>query len=207
MQISFRSFVERWVLPDDTVLTLRPVLPGDAALLADMLERQSPASMRNRFHGNVRGLTRERLAEWTNVDYRQHFAAVVTAARAGRDTRLIVDARYFAEGDATTVEFGVLVDESWRRRGLGTRALGALSRAAASAGYERLRGSVLAGNDPMLAFVQRHNFCCKPDRESHGLIRAEKRVAACQNDSREWRRAPQGAVMVSTQTQPAFAAG
>ena len=183
------ALIDVRTLRDRSRLTLRPVLPQDDVLLAELIGRVSRASLRNRFHGAVNGVSASRLAQMSCVDYRQHFACVVTTLEGGRET-IVADARYCVDdgtddersGSASSIgesaEFALLVDDRWQRRSLGAWALAALAEAARSAGLRWLHGDVLAGNLPMLALMRRSGFCCTPDRADDRLVRAEKRLDA-----------------------------
>lgn len=191
------ALIDVRTLRDRTRLTLRPVLPQDDALLADLIGRVSRASLRNRFHGAVNGVSASRLARMACVDYRHHFAFVVTTLEGGRET-IVADARYCVDNDAKdpccgsgsggSAEFALLVDDRWHRRSLGAWTLAALAEAACGAGLTWLHGDVLAGNLPMLALLQRGGFCCTPDPADERLVRAEKRLHAARSPAPDERR-------------------
>lgn len=175
------TLIDVRTLRDRTRLTLRPVLPQDATLLAELIGRASRASLRNRFHGAVNGVSASRLVQMSCVDYRHHFAVVVTTLEGGREA-IVADARYCVDdgnGNGNgSAEFALLVDDRWQGCGLGAWTLAALAGAARAAGLAWLHGEVLAGNLPMLALMRRSGFCCTPDPADDRLVRAEKRLAA-----------------------------
>ena len=72
----------------------------------------------------------------------------------------------------------VVVDEGWQRRGLGEHAMQTLVDTACSARLGWLHGAVLAQNLPMLALMRSCRFCCTPDRDDGGLVRAETSLTA-----------------------------
>ena len=76
-----------------------------------------------------------------------------------------------------TAEFALVVDERWQRRGLGTRAIAALSQAARGADLDWLYGRVLAHNMAMLALLQQFDFCYTVDREDDSVMCAEASLA------------------------------
>jgi RimJ/RimL family protein N-acetyltransferase len=155
-------------------LTLRPVLPQDHLLLADLVAGLSPSARRNRFHGAV-NLSFSRLQQMSCVDYQRQMALVVTACVDGAE-RLIADARYVVESDQKGAEFALMVDERWQRHGIGAWALRALERAATLAGLQRLHGAVLEDNAPMLGLMRRCTYTLSSDLEDNRLVRAQRRL-------------------------------
>lgn len=161
------TLIEQRVLSDGSQLTLRPVLPQDALLLAALIERLSPTSRRNRFLGAVK-LSAERLMQLVCVDYARQMALVVTRGH-GADELVIAEARFCVDGTGSAAEFAVMVDDAWVRRGIGTWLMQALRGAAAEAGVQRLRGDVLASNAAMHALMQRCGFDCAPSEDDDRL--------------------------------------
>jgi RimJ/RimL family protein N-acetyltransferase len=156
--------------------TLRPVLPQDDLLLAELVAGLSPAARRNRFFGAV-NLPLARLRQMASVDYQQQLGLVVTTQVDGSE-RVVADARYCIDtaGDGDQAEFALMVDEHWRRKGLGCWALQSLKQAAAKAGLTWLHAEVRDGNDPMLSLAQRCGFAANPDPEDELVIRVHHRL-------------------------------
>lgn len=168
------ALIDVWRLRDGSRITLRPVLPQDSILLGNLMSRLSPSARRNRFHGAVNKVPAQWLDKMTCVDHERHVAFVMTTTHDSHE-RIIADARYFVnrEGPGDSAEFAVVVDESWQRLGLGTRAMHALARTAADAGLRWLQGDVLANNRSMLALMRKCNFCCTPNLHEDGLVIAQ----------------------------------
>jgi acetyltransferase len=165
------TLIEQRVLSDGAHLTLRPVLPQDALLLAALIERLSPASRRNRFFGAIK-LSAERLMQLACVDYARQMVLVVTSGR-GADEVVIAEARFCVDGTGSAAEFAIMVDDAWAGRGIGTWLMQALRRAAADAGVRRLRGDVLASNAAMHSLMQRCGFDSTPSDDDERLICVE----------------------------------
>lgn len=157
--------------------TLRPVLPQDDLLLAELVAGLSLAARRNRFFGAV-NLSLAHLRQMSNIDYRQQLGLVVTTQLDGKE-RVVADARYCVEaGDGDGAEFALMVDERWQRHGLGQWALQALQQAASQAGLTWLHGEVRCGNGPMLSLVRRCGFATSPDPEDDLLVKVQHRLNA-----------------------------
>ena len=154
-------------------LTLRPVLPQDRRLLADLADLVaglSPLCRRHRFHGAVR-LSAQRLAQMAWVDFERELAVVVTSQVNGAE-RVIADPRYHLNANTGVAEFAVMVDEAWRRLGMGSWTLQALQSAAAAAGLQGLVGQLLLDNQPMLGLMNACAFARRPDPEDERLVQA-----------------------------------
>lgn len=168
------ALIDVRTLPDGTRLMLRPVLPQDSLLLADLVDGLSPAGRRNRFHGAV-NLGAALLQRMSCVDYERELAFVVTTHEAAAE-RVIADARYCVDADARGAEFALMVDERWQRHGVGRWAMHALRDAAQAAGLTWLHGEVLSDNAPMRALMLRCGLCCTPDAEDDRLMLAQLRL-------------------------------
>jgi GNAT superfamily N-acetyltransferase len=171
------TLIDVWSLRDGTRMTLRPVLPQDSALLGTMIQSLSGATRYNRFHGSVNALSTDALRHMTCVDYRKHFAFVVTAFSLNQE-RVVADARFVVDSSGEGAEFALVVDDSWQRLGLGERAMQALANAADRQGLSWLHGSVLSANEPMLALMRRCEYFCAPDRNDERLVRVERSPGA-----------------------------
>ena len=155
--------------------TLRPVLPQDDLLLAELVAGLSPAARRNRFFGAV-NLSLAHLRQMSSIDYQQQLGLVVTTQVDGSE-RVVADARYCVDLDeGDSAEFALMVDERWRRHGLGRWALQSLQQAAALAGLTWLHGEVRSSNDAMLSLVQRCGFAAGPDPEDELVVKVEHRL-------------------------------
>ena len=154
--------LERWTLRSGATACLRPVRADDAGALEAMLFRQSRASRYHRFHSAINGLTPKQLARLTCSDDPLQLGLVLSID--GVQGTLVAEARYASE-DGRSAEVALIVDEAWRRQGIGWRALGVLVRAARERGLHSLHGRVLDGNDPMLALVRRAGWPTSRDAD------------------------------------------
>ncbi len=186
------SLIERWYSLERTRLTLRPVQVQDAPALRDMIESLSFRDRHCRFHGAVNGISPAQLLDMVSVDRERHLGLVVTAevvaaevaaAETPRGETVVADARYVVDDSGRGAELAIVVAESWRRCGIGGRAIAALQRGAAHAGLDWLHASVLADNKPMLGLLRACRFRCTPSRYDKNLVVAEIRVETRAADS------------------------
>jgi RimJ/RimL family protein N-acetyltransferase len=161
----------------DQRLTLRPVLPQDNRLLADLINRLSERSRYHRFPNAQQPASADELASLACIDYRRHLALVASVHEGGVE-RLVAEARYLIDPDGQGAEFMLMVDDLWQRQGIATWALLALGAAAHAAGVGWLRCDVMADNEAMLALVRHCGFNCTVDRGDSDILHAEARPSA-----------------------------
>lgn len=173
-------------------LVIRPVLPQDAVLHADFVERQlSPRSRRQRFHGAVKALSPAQLAALADVDHRSHLALAATVIDGGRETQ-VGEARYVMRDDGDSAEFALAIADGWQGAGLGRSLLERLIDAAQGIGLRRLVGDVLADNAPMLGLARRCGF--QVGRGAGGVVAVERALALPRADEEAAPEGPAGAL-------------
>ncbi len=151
--------IDVWTLADGRRVTVRPVLPQDAALEQALVRALSPAARYQRFFAPIRELPDGWLRELTQIDYRRH-QALIAECFDGDEALPVGEARYIvdADGDGDEAEFAVVVVDDWQRLGLARRLLGSLIAQATRSGVKRLRGDVLATNRGMLELAHGLGF-------------------------------------------------
>lgn len=139
----------RLSLADGRRVQIRPILPTDAAELAEAIRTADAETLRLRFLGAPPPITAAVLDALTNVDYTSRFALVARARGKG-----IAVTRYAAlppdEDGSVAADVAVVVAPEWRRRGLATLLIQLLARRAAECGIERFTATFLARNRPVV---------------------------------------------------------
>ena len=152
-----RHLVLQEYLTDGTPLTIRPIRPEDAESEANFVENLSPGAKRFRFMGTINELSREMLVRFTQIDYRREMALVAIAKRGDKLEQHGV-ARYVINPDNISCEFAVVVSDSLRKQGIGTRLMEALIEAARHHRLKKMEGTVLHDNHPMLDLTRELGF-------------------------------------------------
>lgn len=165
--------IERWALPDDRVVTVRPVLPQDDTIEQSFVQQLSPESRYSRFLIALSELPPAMLTYFTEVDYERHLALIAETFDGGPEVQ-IGDARYVIDASGNTAEFAIAVADAWQHAGVGARLLQGLESGARLAGVTRLDGDVLAINRKALGFMLHHGFSARPNREEARLVRVSK---------------------------------
>ena len=131
---------------------LRPLGPGEDWVVREVFAGLSPESRLRRFHAPVPRLSPTMVARLADVDGRRHLA--VAAEELGGDGwRPIGVARLVgtAPGQA---ELAISVVDARQGQGVGRRLLEDLRHRAAALGIVEITGSILVGNEPMLAVLR-----------------------------------------------------
>ncbi|MEO1357394.1 MAG: GNAT family N-acetyltransferase, partial [Pseudomonadota bacterium] len=133
------------------------ILPQDAPLEAALVEGLSSESRYARFLVGGGRLTDEMLATYTQIDYVNHMALVVSVARPdGTGEDLIADGRFVVEDGVA--EFAMLVADAWQGKGVGRRLFATLVRAARVSGAREVFGEVLSINRRMISLARDAGF-------------------------------------------------
>jgi len=144
-------------LRDGTAITIRPIGPPDTLREQAFMQALSPQSRYFRFMSTLRELPPDMLYRFTHPDVDREVALVALAGE-GDELRQIGVARCIVEDSQHAAEFALAVADDWQSRGVGSRLMCELMRAARVAGIRHLRGDVLSTNRRMLALMRTLGF-------------------------------------------------
>ncbi|MCZ2403769.1 GNAT family N-acetyltransferase [Paenarthrobacter sp. Z7-10] len=143
-------YPEHWeadvVLRDGGTAHLRPISPGDADAVQAFHRAQSQNSIYLRFFTYKSQLSDKELLRFTNVDYRDRVAFVITMGRA-----ILGIGRYDRLEDPLEAEVAFNIADRHQGRGLGSILLEHLAAAAWENGIRRFSAEILPENGKMLA--------------------------------------------------------
>jgi acyl-CoA synthetase (NDP forming)/RimJ/RimL family protein N-acetyltransferase len=175
------------VLRDGGTGHLRPVTPEDAQALQEFHMKQSQSSIYLRFFTYKAKLSNKELARFTNVDYRDRVAFVITIG-----SEIIGIGRYDRLDDPTEAEVAFNIADGHQGRGLGSILLEHLAAAARENGIRRFSAEVLPENRKMIGVfadagyeVRRHfddgvialDFNIDPTDKSRAVMEAREHRA------------------------------
>ena len=173
------ALIDVRMLADARRLVLRPILPQDDHLLADLINRVSPTTRLRRFPSATGEVSVDQLTRLTCVDHQRHLAVVVSIWR-GDQEEIVAEGRLLIDEPGQRAEFTLMVDDAWQRLGVGSWVMQALGQAAEVHGVEWLWSDLPASNDGMLAFMRHCRFGCIADRIDPRIVRVETRPRALQ---------------------------
>ena len=162
-------------LADGRTVTIRPIRAEDEMRARDFFDHLSEDARQMRFMKYVKALSDKMIHFFTHIDYEKHMAFVCEAEVAGRPT-LVGEARYVANPDGRSCEFGVVIADDWHGSGIAGLLMEALIRAARAQRLETMEGLVLRDNHDMLKFVRALGFEVAPDPVESTLMRAVKKL-------------------------------
>ncbi|MDE2565184.1 MAG: GNAT family N-acetyltransferase, partial [Burkholderiales bacterium] len=159
-----------WALKGGTACLVRPIQPGDAAMLQALVRGVSEQSRYFRFASSLPELPARMLARFTLIDYDREMALVAVQKDRGAGAegaaaegapgaeRALGVSRIVTNPDGTSCEFALLVDDEFAGQGLGTRLMLAIMDVARAKGLAEIMGLVLAHNTAMLRLVASLGF-------------------------------------------------
>ncbi len=141
---------------------IRPIVPGDAVLLANAAQEADADTLYHRFFNPAIRLDRKRLRFLTEIDYEARFALAAFVEGEG-----VAIARFEPAGDRLA-EVAVVVKPEWRKLGLATTLLDHLEDAALERGIDTFEALYLPDNHAIERVLEKRGF---------GDVRVEAGVA------------------------------
>lgn len=146
-------------------VALASMTPNDAAAVAAMINRCSAATLRHRFHGITDGMA------YVNGQLRA--SEVVVIAKRGASC---VGLGVLAADSRGSWDLGVLVEDAWQSRGVGTLLVTALVSEARHRKVAGIHADVLAEDAFIVGLLRRIGPIAA--RADHGTIIVDVRLAA-----------------------------
>ena len=151
--------------------SVRRAAAGDRPALEGMLARCTGQTRYRRFHGPVNVFPGRYLTEALSGSP-LHFALVACLDEDAKDSTVVDDTAADTTVDATVValascravdeglaELGILVEDEWQHRGVGSHLLAEIVAYAHRTGLRALQAQVLAEQPWIVGLLQRHGAC------------------------------------------------
>ena len=158
-------------LADGRRVTIRPIRAEDEPRERAFFDCLSGETRQLRFMKHVAAVNEQLIHFFTHIDYQRHMAFVCE-----HEGRLVGEARYVANPDRRSCEFGVVIAEDWRKSGIAGLLMQALIEAARAGGFETMEGLVLRTNRGMLRFVRALGFDAQPEAYEPTVVRVIKKL-------------------------------
>ena len=140
------------LLHDGSEVWLREAVPSDAPLVDALHARCSPESRRARFLSPTPRLDAAQLRDLVGPD---GGLAVLALTADGGSAIGLADLRLGPCSGSGSASFGVLVEDAWQRRGLGTALVRRIAETAVEHGLGELTGTVPADNARIIRLLRR----------------------------------------------------
>jgi acetyltransferase len=144
------------VIKGNVEVTIRPVVPDDAALIAGLFNSLSPESIYNRFLSPMRRASPELLDRATKFDCDVEFALI--ACIPGPDGCHAIGVGRFKCCGPDRAEAAIVVADAWQRKGLATLILRYLAKAAVQRGIYWFDSTIDPNNKKLLKFAEAVGF-------------------------------------------------
>jgi acetyltransferase len=158
-------------LADGRTVVIRPIRAQDEPGEHVFFDGLSQETKRFRFLKLAETVNEKLIHFFTHIDYDRHMAFVCE-----HEGRLVGEARYVANPDGRSCEFGVVIADDWHHSGIAAALMEALLDAARSQGFETMEGLVLGSNRSMLHFVKGLGFEAQPQAYEPTMVRVVKRL-------------------------------
>lgn len=158
-----------WPMPGGGMYTVRPIHPGDAPMLQELVQHLSPQSRYFRFVSWFEELPATMLSRFTLIDYDREMALVAVFLERTTDAageiheteRIVGVSRYITNPDQESCEFSLLVADEFSGKGIGSRLMESIIEAAREKGLSEIDGLVLTSNSEMLKLMKKLGFSVK----------------------------------------------
>lgn len=127
---------------------VRPILPTDNGLIADLFRRISPESRYKRFLRDMDNLPEDMLNHFTHIDYETDFSLVALIEDVNRE-EIIAVVRYMHDPVEKDTDLGLAVRDDWQNMGLGKTLLKILAGIAKGHGITRFTSMMDTRNTRM----------------------------------------------------------
>lgn len=164
--------VRRRALADGRKVTVRPIRVDDEGAEKKFFDHLSTQSRQQRFLNAVNAPSDKLVHFFSRIDYGRHMAFVCEA----QGGELVGEARYVANADGRSCEFGVVVADDWRHSGVASLLMDALIRAAQARGLESMEGMVLRENAEMLRFAKLLGFVASTEPLQQAMVRVTRKL-------------------------------
>lgn len=147
---------------NDAPVFVRPIRPSDAAQMFDLFDELSPETVYLRFFSPLKKISRSMVVKFTQIDYDREIAIVAFPAPK-KDRKIVGVARIIFNPDGKKAEFAIVLADTWQKRGLGIKLLGHALACARQYGLERVQGSIIKNNIPMIKIGEKLGFTLERD--------------------------------------------
>jgi acetyltransferase len=162
------QYTSRFQLADGTEVLIRAIRPEDEPLVIEFHAGHSARTIRMRFFGMVKQLSRDSLIRLCHLDYDRAMGLVAEFRDGGRP-QLCGVSRYYLDPASRVAEFAVVIGDAWQGKGLGYHLMQRLIEVARQNGAVKLVGTVLRENAAMLKLTDEMRFTQSPAADTEAV--------------------------------------
>lgn len=163
------QYIKKVVMPDGKHITLRPILPEDEPMEAEMFTHFSEETQRFRFFERIKDISHEMLIRYTQIDYDREIA-IIAEDTTEKQKHMLGVARIIGDAYGENAEFAIVVADPWQKEGIGNLLMTYILEIAHDRHIKKIYAYVLPENVKMISMMQKRGFVCTP---SDDTIKAE----------------------------------
>ena len=145
------------VLADGSAMVLRPIKVDDAARCLAFMSRLGADSRLLWLHHIPAQMTLEDAQRFCTVDYKNSFALVGEVLKQ-KEREIVAVGRYYRLPRKNSAETAIVIDEAYRRKGIGTRLIEGLVAAARGNDISIFEANVSSKNEDILGLLKGYGF-------------------------------------------------
>jgi acetyltransferase len=170
------QYVSSWTMPDQTVITLRPIRPEDEPLMVQFHKTLSEESIYFRYFHLIKlsqRIAHDRLTRLCFIDYDREMAIVADYHNPATDTHeILAVARLSKRHGKDEAEFALLVSDRYQCQGLGTQLLAQILHVGRDENISRITAEMLRENGAMQRVCTKLGFRIRPTTDFN-VVKAE----------------------------------
>jgi acetyltransferase len=168
------EYIKEVVLSDGLKVVLRPIKPEDEPLWLQMLGSCSKDTIYQRFRYFFNWDSHIAATRYCFIDYDREIA-IVAEAEVNGERKLIGIGRLVADPDHETVEYAVLVPDSWQNKRLGSQLTDFCMEISSRWRLQKVVAQTSTSNARMINVFKQRGFEIKTDLSS-SMVDVEKRL-------------------------------
>jgi acetyltransferase len=145
------------VLTDGSAMVLRPIKVADVEHWLAFLSRLGPDSRYLWLHHIQTQMTTEDAQRFCKVDYKNVFA-LVGEIITHQQREIVAAGRYYRLPKKTSAEVVIVIEDTYRKKGIATRLIEGLVSAARDNGISTFEADVSAENEDIMALLRGYGF-------------------------------------------------
>jgi len=151
------KLVKTMALKDGTEVIFRPIKPEDEPMWMELLAGCSKESIYSRFRYFFHWASHETATRFCYIDYNREIAIVAEIVEDGRK-KLIGVGRLIADPDHETVEYAILITDTWQKKEVGSMLTDYCLDIAKQWNLKRIVAQTTTDNRPMISVFQKRGF-------------------------------------------------
>jgi acyl-CoA hydrolase/GNAT superfamily N-acetyltransferase len=150
-------------------IMIRPVKPTDERLIQELYYSMDNEDRYLRFFTPRKSFPHKQIQTLANIDYSTNMI-LVGICEERNEYKVIASAAFIKTKEPSTAEIALVVNEKWRRYGIGKFLLNYLVRIARELNYNYFSGTVLLKNKPMLHILHTCGYPLISKKTEYGEV-------------------------------------